>query len=1296
MIDARPTPRKPSGDLIADYIAHYAARINRHIQDNACALLVGPLGCGKSAVLERVKSRVESKGAAQCAYIDVAAGQAAMRPRDLLFALVNALEPGAFTDEQKAAASSEGDMRAWLRDWMRANRRGVVLLLDHIERLSRARDIFTLLRALYQQFQADADQDAEDGAAGPAFVFVLASAQSLRRQLLSPVSPISNILREEAMLDCDTGVRRAYWSGMLRGLSDADRDALLGELDTLCGGDPYVMRHVGRMVRTALEKLTQLATSADARATVEGVITRLRTNPVSVAPLFERYGEMLEDDFDALNLAMALLHGRPVTPSEAPARDEGLTAPLWSGLFVQRDGAWHFRSGLARAYFDHSFAQSPARVVNCYRRNQQYESAIRYLDNMRDSEPNWPGVLEDVTLAWVRDANTPSQAWQAVAGMLDLWFGTGAQLYRYHAPGQSAARLPDAYYRVVPGGLETLAEVDVQQSLRGTHREEAGGFAAARSDFTRGIVATAEEGAAPGTATGAPGAARWCFPLTHDGREYGAVMWSEQIYRTVGETSRLLEFWTNCFNTLFREIARFERDVISGVDIARIQRIAQENSTLERIDGVLRIILTALTARAGLQFDRAALLTARGNDRLIGRVAIGGHTPQPDGTAMRAPQTLAEILQASAEALSALEPAQRTPLDNTVRDVDIRRWRDDPILSTALYGEAPSQVPYARVFAEGASPELARLLHTEPAANRMPGAANPVLIVPIRDATANRLIGALLVDKPFDGGRIKQEQLDLLPQFAAQIALVLQNESAQLRRELFDRFSEFSTQRWSLQETLDKIAEETLPHLRGLVSQLMVTIWETSKGSDTNRPNRRQSTLRVARSYQHGNLLKDWHYSFYGEHEPPAGCVDRALVEPNRALYIADLPAWRHMNGPSTPQHLFERVRSVYSCELLSDEASMPRGVISFQSYDLDAFGPADHWIFRQIAQRVTNVVEKALSYEGLSRARRNTRQLNKAMSELMQQRTVSDLHLCILERARDLFPGDMRRLDSNRRADSAALLAMDGVEIAGKLSSTRTTMAEQLAASCGAMRAAAMRGEQVFVEYASRELVARDEFGEDECALHASVGAESSVWTRVGAAGDMLLVLAWKTPRRMNNTERTALPLFSEIAARTNGVIEQEREMMRAQLESSLRVEDYAAIEHEYTHQWNKRVRTMRQNARFALEALDEAAARARRRRDAGRRHTGRTAPAAGENRADRHRGPGAHGRGRVSARLTAHSTQELAQILRRALEPAQRRRQPRRLHVGEQPGERPVADHAAGHSDLDLERAAAERARR
>ena len=102
---------------------------------------------------------------------------------------------------------------------MRANRRGVVLLLDHIERLSRARDIFTLLRALYQQFQADADQDGGDGAAGPAFVFVLASAQSLLG---------------EAYLN-GTGVRRdcrtaAAWLRKAAVQGDATARTLLGTI----------------------------------------------------------------------------------------------------------------------------------------------------------------------------------------------------------------------------------------------------------------------------------------------------------------------------------------------------------------------------------------------------------------------------------------------------------------------------------------------------------------------------------------------------------------------------------------------------------------------------------------------------------------------------------------------------------------------------------------------------------------------------------------------------------------------------------------------------------------------------------------------------------------------------------------------------------------------------------------------------------------------------------------------------------------------------------------------------------
>jgi signal transduction histidine kinase len=80
---------------------------------------------------------------------------------------------------------------------------------------------------------------------------------------------------------------------------------------------------------------------------------------------------------------------------------------------------------------------------------------------------------------------------------------------------------------------------------------------------------------------------------------------------------------------------------------------------------------------------------------------------------------------------------------------------------------------------------------------------------------------------------------------------------------------------------------------------------------------------------------------------------------------------------------------------------------------------------------------------------------------------------------------------------------------------------------------------------------------------------------------------MAWDKARRMNHTERASLPVLAEIAARTNGVIEQERKAMKEQLANSLKIEDYELIEAEYAHQWNKRIRAIRNNAKFALEDL-------------------------------------------------------------------------------------------------------------
>ncbi len=827
----------------------------------------------------------------------------------------------------------------------------------------------------------------------------------------------------------------------------------------------------------------------------------------------------------------------------------------------------------------------PARIVVCYQRNQQYASAIRFLDAEREREPARLSVLEDVLLAWLRDANTPSQAWQAVATTLGLWFGADARLYRYHPREQSAARVPDAYYHVAPGSLETLADDATQTLLHQAHTDAALDLTTSQLDAVRSPVqARALDLTKPEF--------RRVFSIVRDGREYGAIVWSGAIYDVECENPRTLTFWQRCFNTCFREILRFERDVLSGIDIAGIQRIAQENQVPEDTDGVLRIILTAITAQFGLRFHRAALLQASGNDRLIGRVGIGQH--DEDAARERWSQssslTLADIVKLSARHLSDLPQTERTPLDLTTGAFTVENWHDDVVLGRALVGDTPLRVAPETVFEPGARSALAELMHVR-RSNANAHAANPLLIVPVRNPATKQLAAVLIVDKPFaNSDDITQEQLDSLPQYAAQIGLVLQNEEAQRRRRLFDAFAEFGNERWSLQQTLDAIAERVLQHMQGRLSQVLISIWETSYGNDPQRPDRRQSTLRLARSLTQGERLSEWHFTYFGKTETSPGCVDAALFTEKNQLYLPDLPRWHTEHGATEPAHLFKGIQSVFSCALSSEDLGVPRGVLSFQSDVPDAFSLADRDFFLQIARRATNIVEKARSYEGLSRARRNTKQLNKAMTELIKQTTNSTLYACILNRVQDLFTADLRRLDSQRKVDSAVLLAMDGNDISGKLEGKRSSsLAEQLAESCGMMRRAAMRGKQVFVEHASAELVARGEFGDRECDLHKAVGAEASVWARVGITGDMLLVLAWKKPRRMNHTERTALPLLTAIAARTNGVIDSERTLMRKELESSLSVDDYAMIEVEYTHQWNKRIRTMRRNAQYARELLEE-----------------------------------------------------------------------------------------------------------
>jgi GAF domain-containing protein len=1156
-------------DLLEHYLDRYVERTLSLLREQQCVLLLGPLGIGKSEVMARTAVRLEHTRRARAVVLNAAQVGPGYKVVDLLAHIVRHIGLKPDTD-------SPGAMREQIRNWMRVERRGVTLMLDHIEDMPLPADIFKELRALYQLTDADGDLDQDRGAGG--FTLVMSSTQAWRRGLYGNSSPIAPLLRELHLRDCDDTDRKRVWNSLLRDLPHADRESLRASLDGLCGGDPHLIQQVGAHMDSVLqEALAFQRGAANVGETLEAAIEELRDNPGKVVPLLTRYGIMLDHDPDTFKLAMRLCNGDTVSVTDIRPSVEGEQSILQTGLFrIEGRRTWHFRSELARDYFIAAFIREPKRGVRVFQRGVEYTSGLRFLNEHRAYDAEHGETLRELLLDWVRDANTPSQAWRAVATTLSTWFNHELTLYRYHPKQQSAARAPDRYYLVMPerAGVEQLADQATESALQSLH-----------VDLRRQPVNSTRRMVSTPLALG-DGTNRLALMITPTEKQYGAVVFPASTFSRHPQQRMGLEFWIGLLNNVFAEITRFERDVLSNIDLTRVQRIVQEHRAADDTRGLMRDILSALTASFGLQFNRAAVFQVSGSGRLLGRVAIGHHTLEHWEQDIRhLPDTL--------EALRLKAPDQRTPLDQEVAGFALANYHLDPVLAKAMTSEAPLALNTLALIDERTA--LGPLFRIEPMPHDAPGYTNTAFVVPLRHPGDARVIGALVVDKPWSPEPTTQEQLDALPHYAAQLAHVLQNEEMLRRRNLFDRMSEFSTRRWSLQETLENVARAVLAPWPHLVTRVMLSIWETTGGRDNQgRPDRRRSTLHVAMDNTGHNLLREWHYAYYDSGTNGSGCVDSALYAPKRELSIPDLTIWHRDQGQSQPSHIFDGMRSVFSCALESDDKDIPRGVISFQSDQPDAFCQHDFELFRQIAQRASNVIEKARTYEGLSRARRNTAELNKATKDLIGRRTQGELHDAILTQARNLFTDDPRNINGHTWPDGAVLLAVDGREIAGRLMAHDTSdLAEGLARALPELCAEAMTGQPVFIEHAGGELVARERFGRAICARHADLGAQASVWTRIGVTGEMLLVLAWRAPRRLNHTERTALPLFTEIAARINGVLDLERERMQTQLASSLRVDDYAMIEAEFTHQWNKRVRAMTQYAQYAREDLEEARAR-------------------------------------------------------------------------------------------------------
>ncbi|NJM40006.1 MAG: hypothetical protein HC853_04140, partial [Anaerolineae bacterium] len=566
-------------------------------------------------------------------------------------------------------------------------------------------------------------------------------------------------------------------------------------------------------------------------------------------------------------------------------------------VFAEEKGTWKWRSRVAPALLRARICEAPRAHRAQPARKGSYEEAIQHLANYRHLSDAALRSLQDVTTDWINTADSPSRAWQVLAHALDIWFEGEAQLLRFYARKQGMQNKPGAYFQVNYRQLETPINAELARLVQRAFGERLSEAMANDTAYRQVAVMTEA------------GDELVIFPLIREGREYGALVMSQAAFNAELEPVPIKQDhvgrWLALLSHVLGEIALFERQSLSNLDISRVQRIAQENRTLGQNARVIQLILTTLASSWGLEFNRCVLLQAVGKRGLRGKAGIGYFSQSETHEVWKAEGVPKSFDEAAHTALHADWSAYPfTPLNQAAQRCFIEDWQADPLLCEALSSDDPKLLRQSQI----AQSALKDLLHIEAESD---GGENPVLVVPLREAgdgeeikdsddamASSALLGVLMLDKPFTEAMVSQDQFDALPNFANQLTLILRREQQQITSEVFNRLNMITAKRYSLQQTLDEVADVLLARLSDVIGVLMVSLWEvTDDKAPGLYPNRRRSTLRIANSSERGALLNDLKYAYYKDETSCRGPVDQALIEPIldefRSLYIADLAAWR-------------------------------------------------------------------------------------------------------------------------------------------------------------------------------------------------------------------------------------------------------------------------------------------------------------------------------------------------------------------------------------------------------------------
>ena len=283
----------------------------------------------------------------------------------------------------------------------------------------------------------------------------------------------------------------------------------------------------------------------------------------------------------------------------------------------------------------------------------------------------------------------------------------------------------------------------------------------------------------------------------------GEVTQIVQIARDTTEMERMISELMNARRNLEEMNKKLEQQYLTLKTLSEISDTLQRTNSLDRI---LHIVLTAVTAREGLGFNRAFMLLVNEQEGVLeGKYAIGPSSPEEAGRIWaelsHEPRTLSETLEVYQEAVgkgdslvSQLVKKFRIPLDS-------QHFLIEVLKSGRSYHIKPDN---PEVWDK--AKEVAEIL-----------GYHEFVAVPLISMT--KPVGVLIVDNMITGKEIAPEEIELLKSIANHASLAIERSSLteQLRRS-YQKLEEAYT---TLRENQQKLVEaEKLSTIGAMAAQV--------------------------------------------------------------------------------------------------------------------------------------------------------------------------------------------------------------------------------------------------------------------------------------------------------------------------------------------------------------------------------------------------------------------------------------------------------------------------------------------